>query len=328
MGSSAKKKKDFQKPKLKVGKAKPQAANATSTSFKAKTIVLNQQISAEAPSLSKQFLHHVSLLSSRTESQRKESLSHLASTLSSPRQLPLPIPAETLLNKTMPLILDPSSGVRSELVKMLQALPKNDIADHVSKMLPFVRAAMTHLSADIRKTAIDVLSWLLNIAGHDLVSCPGGWTKTLDCCSTLLNWKNLAPKDTWTASKTHFRTDVKAIARAMQVAEQLLAAGLLPSADENKENQFGRAASFSLWDFQHHTIPTKANAYGYLNLSGKPTDDDSRMLEDRDERLAVFSERFRMGVLKGIEGAKKEGGEVGRIAGQLSNTTDLAYQED
>ena len=40
MGSSAKrkkeKKKDFQKPKLKVGKTKPKAANFTDTSFQAK----------------------------------------------------------------------------------------------------------------------------------------------------------------------------------------------------------------------------------------------------------------------------------------------------
>jgi hypothetical protein len=40
MGSSAKKKrerkKDFQKPKLKVGKPKPKAANQTDTNFRAK----------------------------------------------------------------------------------------------------------------------------------------------------------------------------------------------------------------------------------------------------------------------------------------------------
>lgn len=44
MGSSAKKKKekkkDFQKAKLKVGKTKPKAANATDTSFKAKGMLL------------------------------------------------------------------------------------------------------------------------------------------------------------------------------------------------------------------------------------------------------------------------------------------------
>lgn len=333
MGASAKKKKekkkDFQKPKLKVGKAKPQAANATSTSFKAKAIVLNQQINADAPSQNAQFLHHVSLLSSRADSQRKESLAYLASTLGGGvRTKSLPMPTEALLEKAMPLILDSSSGVRTELNKMLQALSPTDIGDHITKMLPFIRAAMTHLSQDIRKTALDVLSCLLNKAGQDLVSSPGGWSKTLECCSTLLNWKNLAPNDTWSASKTNFRSDTKAIARAMQVAEQLLSVGLLAPSIEDKENQHDPGAYLPLWDHGHHQIPTKASAYGYLSLFGKPVDDDSRMLEDREERLLVFNDRFRIGFAKGIGGAKKEGGDIGRIAGQLSKTLELASKED
>ncbi|KAK5100133.1 rRNA processing protein [Exophiala xenobiotica] len=302
MGSSAKrkkeKKKDFQKPKLKVGKAKPLAANATSTSFKAKAIVLSQKINADAPSPNTQFLHHVSLLSSRADSQRKESLAYLASTLDKGlRGKPVPMPTEALLDKAMPLILDANSGVRAELIKMLQALALSatDLGDHVTKMLPFVRAAMTHLSQDIRKTALDVLSWLLRKVGQDLVSSPGGWSKSLECCSTLLNWKNLAPNDTWTA---------------------------------NKENQHDPGAYLPLWDHAHHQIPTKASAYGYLNLFGKPVDDDSRMLEDREERLLVFDDRFRPGFAKGIDGAKKEGGDIGRIAGQLSKTLEHALKED
>jgi len=333
MGASAKKKKekkkDFQKPKLKVGKAKPQAANATSTSFKAKAIVLNQLINADAPSLNAQFLHHVSLLSSRTESQRKESLAFLASTLGSDlRSKPLPMPTETLLEKAMPLILDSSSGVRTELTKMLQTLPPSDLGDHIAKLLPFIRAAMTHLSQDIRKTALDVLSLLLSKAGQDLVSSPGGWSKTLECCSSLLNWKNLATNDSWTASKTTFRNDTKATARAMQVAEQLLSVGLLASLNDDKEHPCDPGVYLPLWDHGHHRIPLKASAYGYLTLFGKPADNDSRMLEDREERLLVFDDRFRLGFAKGIDDAKKEGGDIGRVAGQLFKTLELASKED
>ena len=331
MGSSAKKKKekkkDFQKTKLKVGKAKPAAANATSTSFKAKAIVLNQQISIEAPSFGKQFLYHVSLLSSRTESQRKESLAYLTSTLSSEINMrQLPVPAEALLDKAMPLLLDSSTGVRTELLRFLRVLPKNEVGDHVSKMLPFIRAAMTHLVADIRKTALDVLSWLLDTAGIELVSSPGGWIKTLECCSTLLNWKDLTTGDVWTASKTHFRTDTKAIARAMQVVDELLNVGLVPK-DEDKENSQPSTASFPLWDTISHQIPNKANAYGYLNLFGKPVDNESQMLEDREERLTTFDDRFKSGFLAGIDGAKREGGDIGRVSGQLSKTLTAAYKD-
>jgi pre-rRNA-processing protein IPI1 len=47
MGKSAKakkeKKKDFQKAKLKVGKTKPKASNATDTSFKARCKITNTE---------------------------------------------------------------------------------------------------------------------------------------------------------------------------------------------------------------------------------------------------------------------------------------------
>lgn len=329
MGSSAKKKKekkkDFQKVKLKVGKARPKAANSTDTSFKAKAIVLSQQINAEAPSAKVQFLHHVSLLSSRTDSQRKESLAYLASTIPSEftSRETLPMPTETLIEKAMPLILDNSAGVRSNLVKMLEAIPARETADQIPKMLPYVRAAMTHLSQDIRKTALDVLQDLLNRAGKDLVSCAGGWTKTLECCITLLNWRNLSPGETWTASKTSFRTDTKFIARIMQVMDQLLSTGLLEDQTEEDEPD-DVEAHFPLLNFQHHVIPAKSNPYAYLGLFGRPPDDDSRMLDEKEERLTAFNQRFRAGFMQGIDGARKEGGDIGRVAGQLSKTIEEA----
>lgn len=329
MGSSAKKKKekkkDFQKPKLKVGKARPKAANSTDTSFKAKAIVLNQQINAEAPSAQAQFLHHVSLLSSRTDSQRKESLAYLASAIiyEFSTRKSLPLPTESLIEKAMPLALDSNAGVRSNLVKMLEALPEFEIADQIPRMLPYVRAAMTHLSQDVRKTALDILQYLLENAGKDLVSCAGGWTKTLECCATLLSWKNLSPAETWTASKTSFRTDTKLIARIMQVADQLLSAGLLE--DDSSDQGTNEALDcFPLLHFQHHAIAAKSNPYAYLGLFGRPPDDDSRILDDRGERWIVFKEGYKNTFLHGIDGARKEGGDIGRVAGQLSKTIEAA----
>lgn len=334
MGASAKKKKekkkDFQKPKLKVGKARPKAANSTDTSFKAKAIVLSQQINADAPTSQAQFTHHVSLLSSKTDSQRKESLAFLASAIPSElaSRRSLPIPTETLIEKAMPLVLDPSAGVRSNLVKMLESLPESETADQIPKMLPFVRAAMTHLSQDIRKTALDVLQDLLERAGNDLVSCPGGWTKTLECCITLLNWKNLSPAETWTASKTSFRTDTKFIARIMQVMDQLLSAGLLEDQNEDQERLDGVESCFPIWHLPHHMIPQKSNPYAYLGLFGRPLDDDSRILDDRGERCMLFREKYQPMFLHGINGARQEGGDIGRVAGQLFKTIEAAKRED
>lgn len=329
MGSSAKKKKekkkDFQKPKLKVGKARPKAANSTDTSFKAKAIVLNQQINAEAPSSQAQFLHHVSLLSSRTDSQRKESLAFLAAAIVSEFSLrrSLPMPTETLIEKAMPLALDSNAGVRSNLVKMLESLPESETADQIPRMLPYVRAAMTHLSQDIRKTALDILQYLLENAGKDLVSCAGGWTKTLECCVTLLSWKNLSAAETWTASKTSFRTDTKFIARIISIVDRLLSEGLLE--DQNNDHGFDESIDcFPLWHFQHHIIPAKSTPYAYLGLFGRPPDDDSRVLDDRGERWMLFKEKYQKQFLHGIDGARKEGGDIGRVAGQLFKTIDTA----
>ena len=70
MGSSAKKKKekakDFQKAKLKVGKARPKNTNATDTTFAAKSIVLKQQSLDESKrEAGPLFNHNLSLLSSK-----------------------------------------------------------------------------------------------------------------------------------------------------------------------------------------------------------------------------------------------------------------------
>jgi len=194
MGSSSKKKKekqkDFQKAKLKVGKAKVKPANFTDTSFRSKAIVLNQQsLSITAPSSSTQFTHHLSMLSSKSEAQRRESLAHLTTSIASrPIDSPLPQPVSVMLPSLVPLLLDGSNSVRTQLLKFLRALPKPEIEDHAAQLLPYIRAGMTHLAADIRVSAVEALSWLVDVAGSELVSCAGGWIKTLNCFLSLLGW--------------------------------------------------------------------------------------------------------------------------------------------
>lgn len=333
MGSSAKKKKekkkDFQKPKLRVGKAAPKAANTTSTSFTAKKLLVNQQINANAPSLRDQFLHHVSLLSSRTDSQRKESLAYLASSLQSDyRGKPLPLSLKALLDKVLPLLLDSSSGVRSETTKTLQALPKQDVGDYAEQTLPYIRAGMTHLSQEIRRNTLDVLSYLTETCAKELVSAPGGWTKTIHCFATNLGFKDFADNEVWSMHKTGFREDVRSVARTLQVAEQFLTAGLMKDFAHDKENQYSEASAFPLWDFAHHKLPVKSNPYGYLNLFGRPTDDESRQLEDRDERVLEFQDHYYARFAKSLSKAKHEGGDIGRSAGQLLKVIDSACKAE
>ena len=332
MGSSAKKKKekkkDFQKPKLKVGKAAPKAANSTNTSFKSKSIQINQKINSDAPSTSEQILHHVSLLSSRIESQRKESLAFLSGAIANRNgEESLPVSVQDLLLKGMPLLLDSSSAVRSELLRLLKVLSPRSIGDYGDLLLPYIRAGMTHLSAEIRRAALDALSNISEIAGKELVSASGGWTKTLQCLETILGFKDFKDGDGWSVHKSGFREDAKAVARAMQVAVRFLSAGLEQASDE-ADSAYHSADDFPLYDLEHHRIPTKPSPYGYLNLFGKPLDDDQRRIEDRDERILQFRERFYEKFVRCLERGKTEGGEVGRSANQMLKIIQVTCTDD
>ncbi|RMZ78571.1 hypothetical protein DV738_g3801, partial [Chaetothyriales sp. CBS 135597] len=325
MTSSTKKKrerkKDFQKPKLKVGKAKPKAANHTDTSFRAKAIVLNQQLSVEVPSVSAQFTHHVSLLSSKSESQRRESLVFLTVCLDTSHVLPLTI--STFLDKLCPLILDGSNGVRSQLVKLFQAFAPVDIRDRVSRLLPHIRAGMTHLSKDIRNSSIDILSWLISVAGQELVASPGGWFMTLECFTTVLGWRS-ADAGKWTASKPSVG-DNKTTIKAILVLAEFLKTGLLKEAGYDTTGVL--AGEFPIWHLHFHQIPGKSNAYGYLNIFGSPPDEKSQMLEDREDRLRCYNNSFATLVNGGISINRKEGGELGRAAGVLVKILEQVEQQ-
>jgi pre-rRNA-processing protein IPI1 len=333
MGSSAKKKrekkKDFQKPKLKVGKARPKPANSTDTSFRSKAIVISQQsLSLAAPSATSQFAHHVSLLAAKSESQRKESLAYLTTSIATrPVDSPLQLPASTLLPKLCPLILDGSSGVRNQLLKGFQVLPDAEVADHASEILPYVRAGMTHLAADIRMSAVSVLAWLTRIAGNEIVSCPGGWYRTLACFLTIMGW-NGEGEAKWASNKPMFaKTAVegKPLIRNMQVLADFIAAGLDDGSDAGgMADSYQHSITFPLWDVKHHYIPEKSNAYAHLSLFGIPKDDDNAMLEAREDRLRIFDEKFRTVIELNLETAKSEGGEIGRAAALVTKALRAA----
>ncbi|RDW72654.1 IPI1/TEX10 family protein [Aspergillus mulundensis] len=207
MGNSAKRKKekakDFVKPKLKVGKAKAKPDNFTDTSFKSKAITLTQQsLTLSAPSTSSQFTHHLSLLTSKSDSQRRDSLAHLTTTLTSqPSHLPPPQPLSLMLPSLLPLILDSNAAVRANLLKLFRALPQADVADHVATLMPYIRAGMTHLAAEVRVSSVEVLGWLVSVVGEEVAGVAGGWVKTLNCFLSVLGW-HVAAKSKWTSLAT------------------------------------------------------------------------------------------------------------------------------
>ncbi len=195
------------------------------------------------------------------------------------------------------------------------------MSDHVTEILPYVRAGMTHLAADVRLFSVEVLAWSTDIASDEVVSCAGGWVKTLNCFLTLLGWHS-QDSAKWSSNRVSFGkagSEGKAQTRNLQVLADFLKAGFRIGRDESETDEHFRSRPpFPRWHPEYHMMPTRSNAYGYLNLFGPPKDDDVDMIEDREDRIRVFNDRFAPSIEAGLASARKDGGEVGRAAGLVT----------
>src|SRR5699024_4894897 len=263
-------------------------------------------------------------LSSKSDTQRRESLAHLTTSITSrPVDSPLPQPVSVILPALLPLILDASNNVRSQLLKLLRALPPTDVEDHVAQLLPYVRAGMTHLAADVRVSAVEVLSWLVDVAGAQVVSCAGGWIKTMNCFLSVLGW-HTDESSKWSSTRASFGkagTQGKPMLKVLLTLAEFLAAGIgRPDEDEAMDDHDDDNSDYTgYWAFplchtEQHMIPTTSVPYAYLNLFGQPRDEEGEMYETREDRYRVFANRFMKAVERGLENARKEGGELGRAS--------------
>ncbi|KAL6710831.1 rRNA processing protein [Coniothyrium glycines] len=309
------KKKDFQKTKLKVGKGRPKAANSTDTSFRAKSIALKQQaLSTLAPTLEAQCAHHLGLLNHKSDAQRKESLAFLTSAINSNPSAPLPQPSSVIVPAVQRLLLDGSNSVRQQSLKLLQSLPLSDVASCADQLLLYTRAAMTHLAGEIRVYGLEVLEWLLGVAGDEVVSCAGGWVKMLKCFLSLLGWQSEASSK-WSTAKSYGKADTKVQVKQMSALTLFLRAGLCHV--QVMTSMLTSDVNFPLWQTGHHMLLERSNAYAHLNLFGSTRDEEAQMYEDREDRQRVFHDRAEEAIATGLEQATKGGGELGRAAAQL-----------
>ncbi|KAK7402481.1 rRNA processing protein [Neonectria punicea] len=222
-----------------------------------------------------------------------------------------PVGTYGILTKLLPLISDSSTPVRNQLLKLFRALPKSEVRHSTEQAVMFIRAGMTHLSADISNDTLGVMEWLLDVAEDDLVTCPGGWVKTLNSFCALMGWALSSLKSGWSSgSRAGLRAkDASTYARQITTLARFLEAGLrseiaIPDDDSEK------------WD-NLYRIPRDSNAFEYLNLYGSRRDEEGEMYPNREARQRVFERRFLEGVLKGADQAKKEGGATGRAAAIL-----------
>jgi pre-rRNA-processing protein IPI1 len=207
--------------------------------------------------------------------------------------------------------------VRTQLLKLFRALPPAEVKPEVVKILMYVRGGMAHLSNDIRSDTLNVLDWLLDVAGEETVGCPGGWLKTLNSFSSMLGWNpsigSAINNKGWTsANKATLGTKKgpEAQARQIQVLAKFLQTGFQPEAPIPYNPMAYRDNIYRL--------PAMPNPFAYLNLFGTPRDEDSEIYPDRISRQRIFDAKWRPAIYAGMEGAKKEGGTVGRSAAMLN----------
>ena len=271
------------------------------------------------PNPSSQFSTHLSFLTSRSDAQRRDSLSFLASHVSTrSADASLPKPLADIIAKVRPLVLDRSSGVRAQLLRFLRCLPPNQVGNHVEEFLPYFRAGMTHLAAEIQSSTLDMLGWALEVAGTETVTCPGGWVKTLKCFLASLGWSTEATNDSWSRGNSLWeQSGLKDNnhAKTLHTLALFLRIGLEPNIEEEikKPSEW----PFPLWQVEAHMIPKRSHAFRYLNLFGPPRDEDGEMYEDREERQRIFHKRFQSAIEKGLEVAKGSGGDIGRAAANV-----------
>ncbi|KAI9675846.1 MAG: Testis-expressed sequence 10 protein [Trizodia sp. TS-e1964] len=281
------------------------------------TIILtSQSLHTTLPLASASLTHHLSCLSSKSSSQRHDSLTHI---LPHTHSAPLPI----LLPPLLPLVLDGSRSVRATLLRVLHALPAS-ISDHVESLLLYIRAGMTHLAAGIRTDAVQVLSWLLKSAGADVVAAPGGWRKTLAAFMALLGWesssasKSTASGGSFAKAGSAFRPD----AASLLVLGEFLHLGLASPPSEPGD---AGAQVFPLRGIAWRLRPPLAHAYAHLDLFGGVQDEEGAMLEEKEDRERVFRP-YKTGFEKGLDAAAREGGDIGRAAAKVRKGLRVALE--
>ncbi|TRY84600.1 hypothetical protein DNTS_001334 [Danionella cerebrum] len=168
MSKKRKRQDDFQKTKLRIGKKKPKADNATNINFKSKAISLPEQLKhgKSGPTTHRRLdlkdllsqLHHF------TSNVKESALVGLRELLSANPTM-VELHASVVLSEVAALFTDKDGSVRTAAVRLLRFIAQCVPADRVAPFFPLLSAhltcAMTHISEAIQEEALRVLDVLL-----------------------------------------------------------------------------------------------------------------------------------------------------------------------
>jgi pre-rRNA-processing protein IPI1 len=282
---------DFNKSKPRLGKAKPKAANSTSTTFKARSIFVGNQLRFDADGNNKNgsnLNHHLAVAcTARSDVQRHAALCHITKQTLDDRYMCATV-TRSVLTKLLPLVLDTSSSVRKQLLVLLKALPIREVSADTARILVFVRAGLTHLSSDISNDALSLLTWLLDVAPYETIVCQGGWLQTLRSLCSILGWSS--PVDGgWSDGKNQYHVSIHAKPQAerLTVLARLLNIGLQqdPAPDL-------KGVDFNVWSSLMFTSAVQCPVLNHLEITAGVCDDDLTEYIHRESRQHVLATSF------------------------------------
>ena len=208
--------------------------------------------------------------------------------------------------------------MRNQLLKLLQVLPKGNLDYYAEQVMLYIRAGMTHLAVDIRRSTLDIFDWAMGVCGRELLESPGGWIKTLKTFLILLGWSSGEKSSTkWSSNAVSVSGNERIMSKALATLASFLELGLIESETSSYDEAQLAWEWFPLRHTWLHMMPTTSHAYRRLNLFGAPRDEEGEVYGDVDARRESFR-TYQGAFEKGVEGTRKAGGELGRAGGKVA----------
>ncbi|SCU91741.1 LADA_0F11738g1_1 [Lachancea dasiensis] len=346
------KQQDFQKKKLKVGKPKQAASNATDTSFTARMISLPNQPKIKTPGLSNNtsdngsqrmeadILKRLSLCKHHSATTRKETLVYFKQAVPKIINTKCITP---MLNSCLPLICDDDAQVRNALLELFDEIGQHDqnvLRLHSRALVLFINSGMTHIVPAVQRDSGKFLKCAVRYCGDELVR--NSWVKMLKGLFGVLGWavdvsrtNNSVSMGVKSASVVSMNSAKAKRAQKVNLETLLdfVQCGCIePTPDATLESQQAPSA------FDKYIIPNVPQPFQHLKLfvkelknekagKGSKLDELANVsLQDYPARREVLVEHFLEPMLQNTSSLIADGGDSGKVANSLQDTLHTIKQ--
>ncbi|SCW01209.1 LAFE_0D07492g1_1 [Lachancea fermentati] len=344
------KQQDFQKKKLKVGKAKAKPSNLTDTSFVARTISLpnqskintNNSGTRDSTRTEEEVLKRISLCRHHSAVTRKETLVYFK------QIIPKVINSKCItqmLSGCFPLICDEDMHVRIALLELLEEIGEHDenvLKLHSRAFVLFINSGMTHITPSVQRDSGKFLNCAIKYCGDEIVR--SAWIKILRGMFGVLGWslekkssKKTVSMGINSASVVNMNSSKAQKARDINLEALLnfVKCGCLEETTENAsvndDNQF---------IFDKYMLPEFSQPYQHLKLftkefisgstiKGSPVTSTSTLetlsgisFQDYPARRKVLIEHFYEKIMEHLQSLIADGGECGKKANAFKGTLE------